>query len=93
MNVSDEFEKELKDLELLHHVEVNYGTRYRQSEIYNDVDDSYLDYHDPLLILFEYMRHDNLRMRDLLHKFDVDNSGTISREEVKKGLLVRPGYL
>lgn len=42
----------------------------------------------PIFILFDCMRKSNLRIVDLFHAFDKDKSGSLTREELKEGLLV-----
>ena len=42
----------------------------------------------PIYILFDSMRKNNLRIVDLFHAFDKDKSGSLTRQELKEGLLV-----
>ena len=43
---------------------------------------------DPALILFEYMKQENLRLIDLFRVFDTDSSHSVSRTELKEGFVV-----
>ena len=45
--------------------------------------------YDPAMILFEYMKQENLRLIDLFRTFDTDSSQSVSKEELKEGFLVR----
>ncbi|XP_069128994.1 leucine-rich repeat-containing protein 74A-like [Argopecten irradians] len=40
---------------------------------------------DPAIVLFEYMRQENLRLIDLFRNLDRDQNNTISREEFREG--------
>jgi len=46
----------------------------------------------PVFILFDCMRMNNLRIVDLFHAFDRDRSNTLSRQEIRDGLLVSVLY-
>ena len=43
---------------------------------------------DPAMILFEYMKQENLRLIDLFRVFDTDSDHTVSRTELKEGFVV-----
>ena len=43
---------------------------------------------DPALILFEYMKQENLRLIDLFRVFDTDSDHHVSRTELKEGFVV-----
>ncbi|XP_053400808.1 leucine-rich repeat-containing protein 74A-like [Mercenaria mercenaria] len=43
--------------------------------------------YDPAMILFEYMKQENLRLIDLFRTFDTDSSQTVSKDELKEGFL------
>lgn len=43
---------------------------------------------DPLLVLFEYARLQNFRLVDMFKQLDMDNSGSLDREEFSRGLAV-----
>ena len=43
---------------------------------------------DPAMILFEYMKQENLRLIDLFRVFDTDSSHTVSKNEMKEGFVV-----
>lgn len=45
--------------------------------------------YDPAMILFEYMKQENLRLIDLFRTFDTDSSQSVSKEELKEGFVVR----
>lgn len=44
--------------------------------------------YDPAMILFEYMKQENLRLIDLFRTFDTDSSQSVSKEELKEGFIV-----
>ncbi|KAL4229910.1 hypothetical protein ACF0H5_010301 [Mactra antiquata] len=43
--------------------------------------------YDPAMILFEYMKQENLRLIDLFRTFDTDSSQSVSKEELKEGFV------
>lgn len=47
-----------------------------------------VDSEQPIFVLFDCMRRANLRVTDIFHAFDKDKSNTLTREELKHGLLV-----
>ena len=44
---------------------------------------------DPVMVLIEYIRIDNLRLIDLFQFFDTHNRGMLSREDLRDGVAVR----
>ncbi|XP_076446324.1 uncharacterized protein LOC143283834 [Babylonia areolata] len=66
---------------------VRYGVPLRHDDITPGTHPVVLDTDDPVTILFEFMRQKNLRLIDLLHNLDKDNSDTLSRDELRNGLL------
>ncbi|KAK6173228.1 hypothetical protein SNE40_016717 [Patella caerulea] len=66
---------------------VKYGVEIRTDDLTRIDRPIVIDMDDPTTVLFEYMRQKNLRLIDLLHSLDKDNSETLSREELRKGLL------
>ncbi|XP_060064844.1 leucine-rich repeat-containing protein 74A-like [Ylistrum balloti] len=44
--------------------------------------------YDPVIVLFEYMKRENLRLIDLFRNFDRDQNNAISREEFREGFLM-----
>ncbi|GFR68629.1 leucine-rich repeat-containing protein 74A-like [Elysia marginata] len=42
---------------------------------------------DPILVLFEYMKQQNLRLIDLFRSLDVNRDNAISREELRNGFM------
>ena len=67
---------------------VTHGVALRHDEITPGTRPVVLDTDDPVTILFEFMRQKNLRLIDLLHSLDKDNSDTLTRDELRNGLLV-----
>lgn len=47
---------------------------------------------DPVKMLREFISVNNLRVWDLFKSYDKDKSLTVTREEFKKGLVVRPSF-
>ncbi|XP_060551376.1 leucine-rich repeat-containing protein 74A-like isoform X2 [Ruditapes philippinarum] len=43
--------------------------------------------YDPAMILFEYMKQENLRLIDLFRTFDTDSSQSVSKDELKEGFV------
>ena len=68
---------------------VTHGVPLRHDEVTPGTRPVVLDTDDPVTILFEFMRQKNLRLIDLLHSLDKDNSDTLTRDELRNGLLVR----
>ncbi|KAL8605545.1 hypothetical protein ACOMHN_031482 [Nucella lapillus] len=66
---------------------VRHGVPLRHDDVTPGRHPVVLDTDDPVTILFEFMRQKNLRLIDLLHNLDKDNSDTLSREELRNGLL------
>ena len=44
---------------------------------------------DPVMVLIEYIRIDNLRLIDLFQFFDTHNRGMLSRGDIRDGVAVR----
>ena len=44
--------------------------------------------YDPVLILFEYMRQENIRLIDLFRLLDKDHDNEITHQELKEGFQV-----
>lgn len=68
---------------------VTYGVPLRHDDLRRGARPMVLDTDDPVTILFEFMRQKNLRLIDFLHCLDRDNSDTLTRDELRNGLLVR----
>ena len=68
---------------------MTHGVPLRHDEVTPGTRPVVLDTDDPMTILFEFMRQKNLRLIDLLHSLDKDNSDTLTRDELRNGLLVR----
>lgn len=48
-----------------------------------------IDDFNPLLVLFEHMRQQNLRLIDLFRNLDANNDHNITSDEIQAGLAVR----
>ena len=48
---------------------------------------------DPMMVLMEFMRLQNLRLVDLFAVLDTDGSKTLTRKEFREGLMVRFVFL
>lgn len=68
---------------------VKHGITLRHDELRKGDNPIVLDTDDPATILFELVKTKNLRLIDLLHNLDKDNSETLSREEIRRGMEVR----
>lgn len=52
-------------------------------------DGTNLDRYDPLMVLFEYMKMDNLRVIDMFQFMDVRHREKLSKNDMRDGLNVR----
>ncbi|KAL3878506.1 hypothetical protein ACJMK2_030848 [Sinanodonta woodiana] len=86
VSVDDNFVDMLHELQKTRPLTVTYGITLRMDDIRMGQDWAVVDTDDPVTILFEYMKLRNLRLIDLFHSFDKDNSDTLTREELRCGL-------
>ena len=54
----------------------------------NEHDGTNLSRYDPVLVLFEYMRLDNLRLIDMFKSFDVSHADKLRKNDFREGLSV-----
>ncbi|OWF46621.1 leucine-rich repeat-containing protein 74B-like [Mizuhopecten yessoensis] len=86
VSVDNDFVSLLHEVQKQRQMKVTYGNLLRHDEIRRGNSSWVLDSDDPVAILFEYMKQKNLRLIDLLHNLDKDNSETLSRDELQLGL-------
>ena len=77
----------LEDLQKKKDIKVHHRDPNRK-KITQIVMERTLNDFDPALILFEYMKQQNLRLIDLFRVFDTDDSHTVSKTELKEGFIV-----
>jgi hypothetical protein len=51
-------------------------------------DEDSVSLEEPLMLLYKYVQDQNLRLVDIFHIFDEDNSNTVDKNEFTKGLRV-----
>jgi hypothetical protein len=85
-----DFVMKYEELRVKHHVFVKYGvvTPGHAKLDQNQDDTAAFLNDDPMIVLMEYMRLQNLRLVDLFTSLDADGSNSLSREEFRCGLLV-----
>ena len=88
VSVDNNFLALIKEIKSKRSLSVTHGVSLRNDGITAMIHPVVLDTSDPATILFEFMRQKNLRLIDLLHFLDKDNSDTLSREELRNGLKV-----
>ena len=47
---------------------------------------------DPVMVIIEYMRIDNLRLIDMFGYLDIDGRGLVSRDNLRQGVAVSIGF-
>lgn len=60
---------------------ITYGLRH-------NIKQRELKHFDPLVLLFEYMKQENMRLIDLFRAFDSDQDGRVTKNELKEGFKV-----
>ncbi len=93
-NVDKEFLRHLEKVRETRSLEIKHGHIMRlETEVakYGDTKDPFV-YEDPMTVLLEFMRLQNLRLVDMFTSMDEDGSRTLTREEFRKGLKVSKYY-
>ena len=88
VTVNNEFERILEVLQKKRVFRVDHGPVLRKGTDIERARDEMDLHRDPLTILFEYMKKENMRVIDLFQRLDADGSESVTREEFKSGLLV-----
>ena len=88
VSVDMDFVALLKEIQKVRPLHVKYGKELRHDELKKGEIPIVLDTDDPVTILFEFMKTKNLRLIDLLHNLDKDNSDTLTRDEFRRGMEV-----
>ena len=88
VSVDMDFLALLDEIQLERPLFVKYGITLRHDDIRKGERPVVLDTDDPVTILFEFMKTKNLRLIDLLHNLDKDNSETLTRDEFRRGMEV-----
>lgn len=89
MSVDNDFVTLLKKVQHVRPLYVKHGNLLRHDDLRKGENPVVLDTDDPVTILFECVKTKNLRLIDLMKNLDKDNSDTLSREELNRGLSVR----
>nr|KAG5706248.1 hypothetical protein BaRGS_019575 [Batillaria attramentaria] len=87
VSVDNNFLEVVQEVQNKRPLTVTHGVPLRHDDVRRGARPFVLDTDDPMTILFEFMRQKNLRLIDLLHSLDKDNSDTLTREELRNGLL------
>ncbi|KAL4230315.1 Leucine-rich repeat-containing protein 74A [Mactra antiquata] len=87
VSVDNDFLSLLHNLQRIRPLHVIHGIELRHDELRKGENPVVLDTDDPVTILFECVKSRNLRLIDMLKNLDKDNSETLSREELNKGLM------
>ncbi|CAH1778012.1 unnamed protein product [Owenia fusiformis] len=82
--VDQKFVEYWRSMQTHRHLKVTHGTILRKM---NRTSVEFEDTLDPIMMLFEYMKQDNLRLVDLFHRLDTDKSSDIDSSEIQKGLM------
>lgn len=85
--INPEFLDHLDDLLKVRKVQV-YHRDPNKKKITPIIRSRTLKDYDPAMILFEYMKQENLRLIDLFRTFDTDSSQSVSKDELKEGFVV-----
>ena len=88
VSVDNDFVILLRKIQQRRTLNVTYGIMLRHDELRKGDNPVVLDTDDPATILFELVKTRNLRLIDLLKNLDRDNSDTLSRDELRKGMEV-----
>ena len=87
--MEDEFLAKLAELRKTRVIYVYYGhVMARKKDINGAVGNRSLTSFDPILVLFEYMKLQNMRLIDLFRSIDTNGDKVISREELQAVFLV-----
>lgn len=82
------FIEKLESIKIKRRFVVIHGPIIKQREGNCKENENEFNQDDPMTVLMECMRLQNLRLVDLFTSLDKDGSGTLSRQEFKEGLLV-----
>ncbi|XP_052791650.1 leucine-rich repeat-containing protein 74B-like [Mya arenaria] len=84
--VNHEFLDALENLKKVRPMKVHHREPNRK-KITQIVKDRTLKDYDPAMILFEYMKQENMRLIDLFRTFDTDSSQTVTKDELREGFV------
>jgi hypothetical protein len=89
--VDKEFTQLVRTLQEQRDINVDHGVEmYGAIELtIKEHDPHDLNRFDPVMVLMEYMRIDNLRLIDLFGYFDTSGRGLVSRDNLRTGIAVR----
>ncbi|XP_013415903.1 leucine-rich repeat-containing protein 74A isoform X2 [Lingula anatina] len=85
VSVDEEFVLLLQELRNIRPLHIQHGVMLRHDALEKVEVDDVVDSENPVSILFEYMRQENMRLIDLFHVFDRTNSDNITRAEFRDG--------
>ena len=77
----------VEEVQKVRQIQVHYIDNVR-IKVFAKPDEVVLKDFDPVIVLFEYMKREGLRLIDLFRSLDTDESSTISRTEFKEGFKV-----
>ncbi|XP_063413201.1 leucine-rich repeat-containing protein 74B-like isoform X1 [Mytilus trossulus] len=84
--VDDEFLDAYEELQNIRDIHV-YHKEPNKKKITSILREKKLENYDPMLLLFELMRQENMRLIDLFRQFDKDSDNNITKQELKDGFL------
>lgn len=89
--VDKEFTKLVKKLQDKKNITIEHGVEmYSAIELEMKEHDPHdLNRFDPVMVIIEYMRIDNLRLIDMFGYLDTDGRGLVSRDNLRAGVAVR----
>ena len=89
VSVDSDFVDFLRKIQKRRPLVVKHGITLRHDDLRKGDVPVVLDTDDPVTILFEFVKTKNLRLIDFLKNLDKDNSETLSRDELRRGLEVK----
>ncbi|XP_067929074.1 leucine-rich repeat-containing protein 74A-like [Watersipora subatra] len=85
--VGKEFDALYTEIRRLRDITIKHGSTLRQADMMQIDLATVVHSEQPIFVLFDCMRKSNLRIVDLFHAFDKDKNGSLTRQELKEGLL------
>ncbi|KAH3713585.1 hypothetical protein DPMN_073377 [Dreissena polymorpha] len=85
--INSEFLDALNELQKIRDIKV-YHRYLNNKKITPIIRERTLHDHDPAMVLFEYMKQENIRLIDLFRTFDTDFSQALTKDELRDGFIV-----
>ncbi|XP_052251427.1 leucine-rich repeat-containing protein 74B-like [Dreissena polymorpha] len=84
--INSEFLDALNELQKIRDIKV-YHRYLNNKKITPIIRERTLHDHDPAMVLFEYMKQENIRLIDLFRTFDTDFSQALTKDELRDGFI------